>query len=102
MKSVLVSLALVLGGVAACHHASDTAPYLEDLGALENFAVGQVYEAHPTRALVDKVEVLPSDTEPAIVRIEMTGAPTVRKIYRVHVWALDDGTFRLDRIEVVQ
>lgn len=102
MKSVLVSLALVLAGVAACHHAPYTAPYIEDVGALENFAVGQVYEAHPTRALVDKVEVLPSDSEPAIVRIEMTGAPTARKIYRVHVWALEDGGFTLDRIETVQ
>lgn len=102
MKSILMSLALVLGGAVACHHAPDPASYLEDIGALENFAVGQVYEAHPTRALVEKVETLPSDTEPAIVRVEMTGAPEFRKIYRVHVWALDDGTFRLEQIEVVQ
>ena len=105
MKRLAASIGIVLFGLAACTHsasAPEETAVLVDQTALEQFAIGAVYEAHPTRALVDKVEVLSSDTQTKTVHVEMTGSPTARKIYRVSVTELDDGTFELEQIETIQ
>lgn len=105
MKQLSASIALALLGLAACAHPAptpDEAAVLVDHSALEQFAIGAVYEAHPTRALVDKVDVLSADKAQKLVHVEMTGSPTARKIYRVRVTESEDGTLQLEQIETVQ
>ena len=105
MKPVIIAIGLACLSLNGCHHfsATDKAETLVDYTALERFAVDAVYDAHPTRALVDKIEALPnSDAGHTVVRVEMTGAPTVRKIYAVHVSELDGGGLQLERIEPLQ
>ena len=104
MKPILVSLGLVLMSTAACQHKAvkDSPSALQDVSALEQFALGEVYSAFPTRALVDKVETQPSDHEHTLVRVEMTGAPQARGIYELHITPLDDGSFKLEKLEKLQ
>ena len=105
MKRLSASIGIVLFSLVACEHAAPApteAAIVVDHSALEQFAVGAVYDAHPTRALVDKVEVLSADTTQKLIHVEMTGSPTARKIYRVSVTELDDGSLQLDQIETVQ
>ncbi|MEM9054274.1 MAG: hypothetical protein AAGB16_03020 [Pseudomonadota bacterium] len=105
MKPVLLALSLTLLGPAACHHAyeKEAASELVNYSQIERFAIDAVYKAHPTRALVDKVETLePAMVGRYIVNVEMTGAPTARKIYNVTVDEAADGDFNLVGIEIVQ
>ena len=61
-----------------------------------------VYEAHPTRALVDKIDLVPSESEHTVLRVEMTGAPEFRRIYQLHISEAEDGAFTLENMETLQ
>ncbi|MEO1554206.1 MAG: hypothetical protein AAFR82_09725 [Pseudomonadota bacterium] len=104
MKSGLISAGLLMIGLAACQNTAPPAEtaQIEDPLALEQFAIAQIYETFPTRALVDRVDISAADGAQQMVRIEMTGAPMARKIYQVYVTPLADGTFELETIETVQ
>ena len=105
MKSVIVAIGVACFGLSGCHHfhqANDPS-ILRDYSAIERFAIDAVYQAHPTRALVDTVEAQPnSDEGHSVLNIEMSGSPTARKIYAVHVSELDDGTLQLERLDTLQ
>ena len=104
MKPIFLSLGLVLLSSAACQHKAieDDPSAVQDFSALEQFAIGEVYSAFPTRALVDKIETMPSDDEHTLVRVEMTGAPQARGIYEVHITPLEDSSFKLEKLEKLQ
>ena len=104
MKSVLMAALVVSLGVAACHHTvkEDRSVSLTDYSAMERFAIDAVYEARPTRALVDKVETVSVNGSLTVLRVEMTGAPTARQIYHVTVSDQGDNTFGLEAFETIQ
>lgn len=104
MKSTLISAGLLVFAVAACQHTAPPAEptSLADHVAMEQFAIAQVYDSFPTRALVDRVDISQSEDAEHVVRIEMTGSPTARKIYKVYVTPQEDGSFDLREIETVQ
>ncbi len=102
MRLTIVALSLAGLSLAACHHFDPAPAVLQDHSAMEQFAIGAVYDAHPTRALVDKVETLPSERANSVVRIEMTGSPTARKIYAVEVSERDDGSFEVVQLDTLQ
>lgn len=104
MKPLIFSISLALLGLAGCeHYGSEAEPrsVLVD-PAMEQFAIAQVYEAHPTRALVDKVDSVASTSENTVLRIEMTGSATARKIYELTISEPSPGTYELESIETVQ
>jgi hypothetical protein len=107
MKYMIATLAagLVLG---ACEHTAPSAPEAEtaalfDETAIASFAVDQVYTQHPTRALVDVVDVTPG-AEPGhyLVHVEMTGSAEFRNIFDVVVSEGDDGDLTLVTLDQVQ
>ena len=104
MKQVALAIGFAFLGASACMHtASDAETIVSPIDdAMEQFAIGQVYEAHPTRALVDKVERVPSASEHTVLRIEMTGSPTARKIYQLTISEQDDGAFQLESLDILQ
>ena len=104
MKPIILSVSIAIIGLSACEH---TAPAPEAAAsqtytAIEQFAVQSVYEAHPTRALVDKIDLVPSETEHTVLRVEMTGAPEFRKIYQLHISEAEHGAFTLENMETLQ
>lgn len=104
MKPIILSLGLVLASTAACQHTAvkESPSAVQNVSALEQFAIGEVYTAFPTRALVDKIETSATDQAHTLVRVEMTGAPQARGIYELHVTPLEDGSFKLEKIEKLQ
>ena len=102
MRLTLIALSLASLGLAACHHTAPPPASIQDYSAMEQFAIGAVYEARPTRALVDLVEIVPSDGANTVFRIEMTGAPTARNIYNVEVSEAADGGFEMVQLDVLQ
>ncbi|MEO1553498.1 MAG: hypothetical protein AAFR82_06140 [Pseudomonadota bacterium] len=105
MKPILLSIGIVALGLSACQHTVPEpaeAPTAQTYTAIEQFAVQSVYEAHPTRALVDKIDLVPSDSEHTVLRIEMTGAPEFRKIYQLHISKAESGDFVLENMETLQ
>ena len=96
----------------ACHHfapADEAEPVevvadkISDTRAVEMFAADAVYTAHPTRALVDVLEVTPAaELGRYKVRIEMTGAPEFRDVFYLVVFEQADGTLELVSLEQVQ
>jgi len=102
MRLTLIALSIAGLGLAACHHKAPPPGSIQDYSAMEQFAIGAVYEARPTRALVDSVEIVPSDGANTVLRIEMTGAPTARNIYNVEVSETPDGAFELVQLDVLQ
>ena len=108
LKTLAASAGLMAAlSLSACHHyhEKDPAPgaQIVDTTAISNFAIDEVYKAHPTRALVDSVNVEPAaELGRFMVRVEMTGAPAHRKIYDVGVVEAADGTLSLDGLTTVQ
>ncbi|NQY13190.1 MAG: hypothetical protein HRT81_04920 [Henriciella sp.] len=104
MKQVALAIGFAFLGTSACMHTSSDAEIIVSPrdDAMEQFAIGQVYDAHPTRALVDKVERVPSASEHTVLRIEMTGSPTARKIYELTISETDDGAFQLESLDILQ
>ncbi|MEM7328123.1 MAG: hypothetical protein AAF437_05240 [Pseudomonadota bacterium] len=104
MKHMILAFGLALVGFSACTHAVDEA----DAGAtqtytpIEQFAVQSVYEAHPTRALVDKIELVPSAGAHTLLRIEMTGAPEFRKSYQLEISESVADGFKLEDMQTLQ
>lgn len=105
MKLLITSIGVAGLVLTACHHGApepDPIVALEDNMALEQFATAAVYEAHPTRALVDKFDVLSTEANRNIVRIEMTGSPTARKIYKLSIIELEEGGYQVESLEMLQ
>lgn len=108
MKLIILSIGLAVFGLSACEHtATETteaaeAPTAQTYTAIEQFAVQSVYEAHPTRALVDKIDLVPSESDHTVLRIEMTGAPEFRKIYQLQISQSESGAFQLENMETLQ
>ncbi|MEL7033242.1 MAG: hypothetical protein AAGL97_12495 [Pseudomonadota bacterium] len=105
MKPIILSIGLALCGLSACEHTvpeATEAPTAQTYTAIEQFAVQSVYEAHPTRALVDKIEFVPSESEHTVLIVEMTGAPEFRKIYQLHISESEPGMFELEKLETLQ
>ncbi len=76
---------------------------LLDVRAVEMFAADAVYSAHPTRALVDILEVTPAaELGRYMVHIEMTGAPESRDVFDLVVVEQAGGTLELISLEQVQ
>lgn len=107
MKYMMATLAagLLLG---ACELGAHDAPEAEttalfDETAIASFAVDQVYTQHPTRALVDTVDVEPAaELGRYMVHVEMTGAPEFRDIFDLVVVEGADGELVLDSLQQVQ
>ncbi|MEO1190091.1 MAG: hypothetical protein AAFW60_13575 [Pseudomonadota bacterium] len=105
MKPILLAISISLVGLTACEHSTPEpadAPATPTYTEIEQFAVQSVYEAHPTRALVDKIEFIPSESEHTVVIVEMTGAPEFRKIYQLQISESEPGVFRLENMETLQ
>lgn len=105
MKPIILSIGLALFGLSACEHnipEATEAPTAQTYTAMEQFAVQAVYEAHPTRALVDKIERGPSESDHTVIIVEMTGAPELRKIYQLHISESEPGEFALKNMETLQ
>ncbi|MEL7541879.1 MAG: hypothetical protein AAGJ51_13330 [Pseudomonadota bacterium] len=105
MKPIILSIGIAVFGLSACEHtATETteAPTVQTYTAIEQFAVQSVYEAHPTRALVDKIDLVPSESDHTVLRIEMTGAPEFRKIYQLQISQSESGAFQLENMETLQ
>lgn len=104
MKSIWIAAVLAGLALSSCQHIYDQSETtaLADASAAEQFAIDTVYDQRPTRALVDTVETLSMDGEVTIVRIEMTGAPTARQIYKVTVSEAGDGSLQLAEFEILQ
>lgn len=104
MKPIILSVSMAIIGLSACEHTAPApeAAATQTYTAIEQFAVQSVYEAHPTRALVDKIDLVPSESEHTVLRVEMTGAPEFRKIYQLHISEAEDGAFTLENMETLQ
>ncbi len=104
MKTIWIAAALAGLAVSSCHYvgAKSEPAVLTDTSAAEQFAIDTVYDQRPTRALVDTVETISMDDEVTVVRIEMTGAPTARQIYKVTVSEADDGSLQVAEFETLQ
>lgn len=107
--------------LAACEHAeAPTAPEeaTRSIGAdpdsetgetrmshhqgIEAFAIEAVYKAHPSRALVDQVDIEGAGEGQYLVHIQMTGAEAFRNIYDVTVSESEDGSLDIVEIKQVQ
>jgi len=96
----------------SCHHfapADEAEPVavvadkISDTRAVKMFAADAVYTAHPTRALVDVLEVTPAaELGRYMVHIEMTGSPEFRDVFDLVVFEQADGTLELVSLEQVQ
>jgi len=106
MKHVITSMGLVVLTLSACHHTEAVSPdpivAAQHEPALEQFAIAAVYEARPTRALVDSFEVISTKDEVSVVRVEMTGSPTARNIYQLMITELEAGEYELEAFEILQ
>ena len=102
MRRTFIALSLAGLALTGCHHSEPAPAVLQDYSAMEQFAIGAVYDARPTRALVDKVEIVPSESANTVLRIEMTGAPSARGIFSVEVAENEDGTFELVQLDTLQ
>ena len=96
----------------ACHHFAPAdkaepvavvADKISDIRAVEMFATDAIYTAHPTRALVDVLEVTPAaELGRYMVHIEMTGSPEFRDVFDLVVFEQADGALELVSLEQVQ
>lgn len=112
MKTPLFAALAVCFMAPACHHfmpveetgeavAEDAK--ISDIRAVEVFAADAVYTAHPTRALVDIIEVTPAaELGRYMVHIEMTGLPEFRDVFDLVVFDQGDGVLELVSLEQVQ
>jgi len=106
MNLILTSAGFVVLALSACHDTAAVLSYpvvaAQHGPALEQFALASVYEARPTRALVDSFEVISTEDAVSVVRIEMTGSPTARNIYQLSITELEAGEYQLDAFEILQ
>lgn len=110
-----VCLVSGLGGLllGACHGAQCVEPDPQALRIeapavsvheARRIALDEVYERHPTRALVDFANVEQVETGPAVYRVhvEMTGAPEARSIYDVEVSETAGGSLEVTAFSKAQ
>lgn len=106
--TVIAALALT-----ACHVANSTKSSSPDVGsvnsvidieAAKQLAFKEVYDRHPTRALIDAVDAEWRGSFPSVydIHVEMTGSPEARAIYDVVVTEGEDGNLAVTEFTKVQ
>ncbi len=102
MKRLIFAALTASLPLAACHHYQAPAPSASviDEAAISNFAIAAVYDAHPTRALVEMVDVEPAaELGRYMVRVEMSGSEEFRKAYDLVVVEAPNGMMELISLE---
>ncbi len=108
MKKICFAALAACFMATGCHHFAPTETVnaetkLVDTTAIATFATDAVYAAHPTRALVENIDVTPAaELGRYMVHIEMTGGAEFRNIYDLVVVEDGAGELSVESLEQVQ